>query len=202
MISSTVVNDIDMAKKLTSNTAIRSALFRLPAGLHAALQTSARAAGLSLNEYCTRRLAAPAPQLAVHEDAVRAVMAAADRHGGDLVSVVLYGSWASGHAASSSDVDLLVVVERSVRLRRDLYRRWDAQPVAWNGRPVDPHFAHVPRRGDDPTGVWAEVAVSGIVLFERDDRVSRHLVRVRTDIAEGRLVRRIAHGQPYWTVAA
>jgi hypothetical protein len=47
-----------------------------------------------------------------------------------------------------------------------------------------------------------EVAVSGMVLFERDGRVSTHLVRVRGDIAEGRLVRRIAHGQPYWTSAA
>jgi hypothetical protein len=67
---------------------------------------------------------------------------------------------------------------------------------------VDPHFAHVPRADDAPSAAWAEAAVGGVVLFERDDRVSKHLVRVRTAVAEGRFVRRVAHGQPYWTEAA
>jgi predicted nucleotidyltransferase len=177
-------------------------LLRLPTSVHAALQAAARDARLSLNEYCTRRLAGPATRLSVSEDAVRAVRAAADLLGDHLVSVVLYGSWPAGHAASLSDVDLLIVVERSVGLTRGLYRRWDQRPITWNDRPVDPHFAHVPRRDEDPTGLWAEVAVSGIVLFERGDRVSAHLVRVRSAIADGKLVRKISHGQPYWTVAA
>ena len=177
-------------------------LLRLPARVHAALQAAARDAQLSLNEYCTRRLASPATRLSVSEDAVRAVGAAGDLLGANLVSVVLYGSWSAGHAASSSDVDLLIVVERSVGLTRGLYRRWDQRPITWNDRPVDPHFAHVPRRDEDPTGLWAEVAVSGVVLFERDDRVATHLVRVRGAIADGKLVRKISHGQPYWTLAA
>jgi len=46
------------------------------------------------------------------------------------------------------------------------------------------------------------VAVDGIVLFERELRISSALVRTRRDIAAGRLVRRIVHGQPYWTAAA
>lgn len=191
-----------MARKLTSSGGLRRVLFRLPAGLHAVLQGAAREAGLSLNEYCVRRLAAPAMTVTLSADAARVVMAAAALCGGDLVAVILYGSWPAGHATPASDVDLLVVVERSIRLTRGLYRQWDQEPVAWNDRPIDPHFVHVPHRGDDPTGVWAEVAVSGIVLFERDDRVSTHLVRVRGQVAEGRLVRRMAHGQPYWTLAA
>ena len=191
-----------MALKLKASGALRSTLFRLPAGLHAALQTAARAARLSLNEYCTRRLAAPTTRLSVSEDAVRAVSAAANLLGDNLVSVVLYGSWPAGHAAASSDVNLLVVVERSMGLTRGLYKRWDQRPITWNDRLVDPHFAHVPRRDEDPTALWAEVAVSGVVLFERDDRVSTHLVRVRSAIAEGKLVPKIFHGQAYWTVAA
>lgn len=202
MISSNLSEDITMARRLKTSQALRSTLLRLPTRVHAALQAAARDARLSLNEYCTRRLAAPATPLSVSEDAARAVGAAADLLGDNLVSVVLYGSWPAGRAAASSDVDLLVVVERSVRLARGLYRRWDLHPITWNDRPVDPHFAHVPRRDDDPAGLWAEVAVSGVVLFERDDRVSTHLVRVRGAIAEGKLVRKISHGQPYWTVAA
>jgi predicted nucleotidyltransferase len=191
-----------MAKRVTTLGDARSVLFRLPRGLHAALQSAAQAAGLSLNEYCTRRLAMPATGVSVHADAVRTVAAAADLHGSALVAVVLYGSWPAGQVATSSDVDVLIVVERGVELNRDLYRRWDARPLTWNGRPVDPHFVHVPGRDDAPSGVWAEAAVSGVLLFERDEAVSRHLVRVRAAIAEGRLVRRISHGQPYWTAAA
>jgi hypothetical protein len=191
-----------MVRPSKSSAEIRSVLFRLPSGLHAALQGAARDAGLSLNEYCTRRLAAPSTRIAVDEEAVRVISAAAQLLGSDLAAVIVYGSWAEGQATSASDVDLLVVVERSVRLTRALYRQWDRHPIVWNRRPVDPHFVHVPHRDDGPTGVWAEAGVSGIVLFERDSRVSKHLVRVRKDIAEGRLVRRIAHGQPYWTVAA
>ena len=59
-----------------------------------------------------------------------------------------------------------------------------------------------PERPRVAGGFWAEVAVDGIVLFERDWRLSTHLARVRRAIAERRLVRRLAHGQPYWTEAA
>jgi hypothetical protein len=50
--------------------------------------------------------------------------------------------------------------------------------------------------------VWGEVAVDGVVLYERGLDVSADLARIRREIAAGRLVRRTAHGQPYWTSAA
>jgi hypothetical protein len=50
--------------------------------------------------------------------------------------------------------------------------------------------------------VWAEAAIDGIVLFERGMRITEHLIRVRREIAAGRIVRRVAHGQPYWTEVA
>ena len=100
-----------------------------------------------------------------------------------------------------SDVDALIVVDRMLRLNRALYRAWDAEPVTWQGRPVDPHFVH-PAEDETFTGLWAEVAVDGQVLFDRDGWVSKHLIRVRRAIAEGRIVRRVVHGQPYWTEAA
>ncbi len=186
----------------TAGQSTKRVLLRLPAGVHAALESAARSAGLSFNEYCARRLAAPSTVHAVSDDGLRAINTAAALFGEALVAVVLYGSWATGRASASSDVDLFVVLERSVPLTRDLYRRWDAAPLTWQGRPVDPHFAHAPRPDDPPSAAWAEAAIGGVVLYERDPRVSRHLVRVRTAVAEGRLVRRVAHGQPYWTEAA
>lgn len=188
-----------MANRVT--TASSGLLLRLPAGLHAALRAAAEAASLSLNEYCVRRLAAPGGFLATNRDAAAAVERAADLVGEHLVAVVVYGSWPAGQAAVSSDVDLLVVVDKDVALTRALYRQWDDAPVHWQGRLVDPHFVHVPAESDPVSALWAEVAVTGMVLFERDDRVSRHLIRARQGIAEGRLVRRLAHGQPYWVSA-
>jgi len=176
-------------------------VLRLPPPLHGALQAAARASGLSLNEYCVRRLATAGPAVAVDEHAAALVARAATLAGDALVAVVAYGSWARGEATPASDVDALVVVEPRVALTRSLYRAWDEQPVVWQGRPVDPHFVHPP--GPKAAGgLWGEVAVDGIVLFERDWRLSAHLSRVRRAIAEGKLVRRLVHGQPYWTEAA
>jgi hypothetical protein len=99
-------------------------------------------------------------------------------------------------------VDLLVVVGPRVALSRRLYRAWDESPVVWDDRTVEPHFVHLPEPGRTVAGIWAEVSLDGIVLFERGLRLSRRLSAVRADIAEGRIVRRVVHGQPYWTEAA
>lgn len=176
-------------------------VLRLPPALHGALQAAARAAGLSLNEDRVRRLASAGPGLAGGDAAASLVTRAAALAGDGLVAVIVYGSWARGEAAPTSDVDVLVVVEPRVALTRALYRAWDERPVTWQGRAVDPHFAHPPdeRAG---TGLWAEIAIDGVVLFERGVQVSRHLARVRRAIAGGAIVRRLAHGQPYWTEVA
>ena len=175
-------------------------LLRMPPPLHAALDGAARAAGLSLNEYCVRRLAAFGVGMD-DRDAVALVSRAGAVAGDALAGVLLHGSWVHGDATPTSDVDAAVVVEPRVRLSRALYRTWDQQPVTWQGRPVDAHFVHPP---DDDTlsGFWAEAAIDGVVLFDRNGDLSRALARVRRAIADGRLVRRVVHGQPYWAEAS
>lgn len=173
-------------------------VLRVPAGLHAALRRAAAAAGLSLNDYCTRKLAAPIGSLGGAGGASGVVERAASVCGDALVGVVAYGSWARGEADERSDVDLLVVVEASVSLSRALYRKWDATPLTWEGRVVEPHFVRLPALPERVGGIWAEAAIDGIVLFERGLVVSARLAAVRRDILAGRLVRRFAHGQPYW----
>lgn len=177
-------------------------VLRIAPGLHAALRAAARDAGSSLNDYCARLLAAPAGNLAALGPAADVVGHAADLFGEDLVGVVAYGSWARGEATPASDVDVLVVVEPRVRLTRGLYRRWDTRPPAWDEHPIDPHFVHPLDEGAVPTGLWAEAAIDGVVLFERHLALSAILRRVRRAILEGRLVRRVVHGQPYWAEAS
>jgi hypothetical protein len=119
-----------------------------------------------------------------------------------LLGVVLFGSYARGEAGTASDVDLLVVVDQRVPLTRSLYREWDAGPVTWDDRRVEPHFVHLPQPTAVTGGVWAEAALDGIVLFERRMAVSRRLADVRRHVLSGRLVRRMVHGQPYWAEVA
>lgn len=177
-------------------------LLRLPPPLHEALREAAREAGTSLNDYCVRRLAAPAGNPAALRGANAAVERAAEMLGSGLMAVVVYGSWARGEATAASDVDLLIVLGPGVPLTRSLYRQWDASPLAWDGHPVEPHFVHLGDPADRPTGLWAEAAIDGIVLFERGTRTSQHLAQVRREILAGRLVRRTVHGQPYWSEVA
>ncbi len=169
----------------------------MPPSLHAALDGAARAAGMSLNEYCVRRLASAGT---ADGDAATLLSRASSVAGDSLRAVLLLGSWVRGEATEASDVDALIVVDRSVDLDRALYRLWDAEPIAWQGRPVDAHFVHVPKE-ETFSGLWAEAAIDGQVLFDRDGSVSNHLRRVRRAIAEGRILRRVSLGQPYWTQA-
>ena len=173
-------------------------LLRMSPALHDTLRSAARAAGLSLNEYCVRRLVTGS---VVHDDAAALVSRAAAVVGDALAAVVLHGSWVRGDAASGSDVDAVIVVDRTVPLRRSLYREWDRRPVTWSHRPVDPHFVHLPV-DTGWSGLWAEIATHGLTVLDRDGDLGAHLARVRGAIADGRLRRRTAHGQPYWTEAA
>ena len=173
-------------------------LLRIEPGLHAALRTAAAAAGVSLNEYCARKLAAPMEDLSPFELASAAVTRAAAVAGGSLVGVVAFGSWARAELHDASDVDLLVVVDPTVELSRALYRRWDEEPVVWRGRRVEPHFVTMPELSAPAVGLWAEAAVDGIVLFARGLELAARLAAIRRDLVEGRVVRKTAHGQPYW----
>ena len=171
-------------------------VLRIEPRLHAALREAAARAGLSLNEYCARRLAGGG--IGLGTPGWQAVERAAAVLGSSLIGVAVYGSWARGEAADTSDVDVLVALDPGVPLTRDLYRRWDQEPVDWEGQRVEPHFVHLPPPGARASGTWAEVALDGIVLFDPDLTLSRRLVGLRRRVLDGAFRRRQVHGQPYW----
>jgi predicted nucleotidyltransferase len=177
-------------------------LLRLPADLHRTLVRAAADAGLSFNELCVRRLSAPSDAQGLSAVRSRVVTRAQSVFGDRLVGVLVLGSWARGEAAATSDIDVLIVIDATTALTRDLYRRWDLEPISFEGRAIDAHFAHPSLAGTLPTAVWCEAAVDGILWYDRDGTVSIRLGEVRRAIAEGRVVRAFAHGQPYWKGAA
>ena len=181
---------------MTSEPSGRFVLRTLPA-LHRALRRRARERGVSLNAYCVRRLSAPAAALPTEAAAV--VSWATDAFGDAVAGVIAYGSWARGETTGDSDVDVLIVLDASVGLTRDIYRRCDGATLLWDGHPVQLQIVHMPSADRAAGGLWPEIALDGMMLFERGFHVSRRLVAIRRAIADGRLVRRTAHGQPYWT---
>lgn len=170
-------------------------LLRLPADLHRAATRAAAAEGVSFNEFCIRRLrAAPATE-EVSGTAAEVQSRATTMVGGHLVGLVALGSWVRGEAAASSDVDVLIVLSAHTPVTRDLYRQWDAfVPLSMDGRPIDAHFV----AGTTTSALWYEAAVDGMVWLDRTGEISRHLAGLRRNIAEGRVTRGYAHGQPYW----
>jgi predicted nucleotidyltransferase len=177
-------------------------VLRIDPELHGELRRSAGRLGMSLNEYCARRLMVPLGGPGAWGPGAEAVTRAATIAGSDLVAVVLFGSWARGEAGEESDIDVLVVLDRSRPLSRSLYSEWDVAPIVADGHRVEPHFVHLPEPDRIVLGLWAEVAVDGIVLFCRDLVLPSRLASIRRDIADGTIVRKVSHGQPYWVRAA
>lgn len=177
-------------------------MLRLSSGLHAALRNAARSAEMSLNDFCVRKLALPSGNPTAMTGATAVVERAAELFGDALLAIVAYGSWTRDEAVAGSDVDVLIVVDAGAPITRSLYRQWDEKPLAWDGHAVEPHIVHLRGPEEGASGLFAEAAIDGIVLFERGLRVSRRLAEIRRDILAGRLVRRIVHGQPYWAEVA
>ena len=181
---------------------IARVLLRLPADLHRTLVKAAADVDLSFNQFCVRRLRAPSDAHGLSAVRSHVVTRAREVFGDRLVGMLVLGSWARGEAAATSDIDVLIVIDAKTALTRDLYRAWDLDPISFEGRAVDAHFAHPSAAGSVPTAVWCEAAVDGIVWYDRDGAMSIRLGEVRRAIAEGRVVRAFAHGQPYWKGAA
>jgi predicted nucleotidyltransferase len=185
--------------KVESQAASGRFLLRIDPGLHTRLRAAAQGTGLSLNDYCARRLAVPMTDAGGPGAAVAA--RAASQFGEALVGVIVYGSWARDELAGESDVDVLLVVDDTVTITRDLYRTWDENALSWYSRELDVHFAHPPMSVEEAGGMWLEVAMDGAVLYDRDLRLSRTLGALRSLIASGRIARHHIHGQSYWVKA-
>lgn len=187
--------------------ATRSGKFvlRLPPSLHDRLAARSRKEGQSLNGLCLQLLATAIDRPKDDSHAAGMIAPALDvlqkLFGPKLLGVVAFGSRILGTATDTSDLDLLVVLAKSIPIRRGLYRKWDdaAPSPSEAGIEFDPHFAHMPDHARDASAVWLEAARSGNVIFDPRGQIKNLLETIRKPIAEGVARRAWSHGHPYWT---
>lgn len=179
-----------------------SFVVRLSPVLHRRLKRAASKMELSLNEFAVGLLGGnlgpkDGGQFAELVEAIRAEFSS-----NELEGVVLFGSEAKGSATEESDIDILVVLGRNESINRRLYREWD-RAIAERfetrfPRALSPHFVGIPDSLLDAHGLWFEVAVSGIILWDRMGEVQHCLIQLRESMCAGAIQRRFAHGHPYW----
>jgi hypothetical protein len=185
-------------------------VIRMSGDLHAKLKQEAASRGLSLNQACIARLEAnqsPLTDLGIKAAAADLIipefLSAIIRRWPDaLIGLILFGSAARGDATEDSDIDLLLIMKPEVKIARDLYRLWDSfcdgHIASRHYSRISPHFVHLPEIVREAGGLWYEIAIDGIVLWESDPKVSRFLRSVRAAMAQGKIRRRTVHGSPYW----
>ena len=194
--------------KLTLATLI----LRIPPSLHQRLKQDARSADMSINKYCRNLLSRKTGDSSAEKTPISMTLGvgrsrqaelcrdlsaqAIEILGDNIDGLVLFGSFARGRQTANSDIDLLVVLSSSMTLDRDVYSHWKLGK--FNGREVAPLFVQIPGEKERIGGLWFEVALDGIVLYDKDLHLSRFLSHVRNLIADGRVTRMATHGHPYW----
>lgn len=184
-----------MMKELSGRSVVR-----IPPGLHERVRRHAYERGISLNTCCRYALEEYLAQERPVGSAITGpeeswVRIATEVLGGDLACMVLFASSARGESMTHSDIDLLIVTETSAQLCRALYLAWDS---ACSEAAVSPHFVHLPEKVFEAGSLWYEIAIDGLILFEKERRITGFLRTVRKAIADHLIERRNAYGHGCW----
>lgn len=170
-------------------------VLRVTPALHKALSESASAQGLSLNQYIADQLAFKKASPSENELLIQQLRQLFSKK---LIGVVLFGSTARGDNKSTSDLDLLIVLDDTVAITRDLYRLWSDAIENKVSSPYSPQLTHLPKNLNQVTSLWLEAALEGEIFFERDALLRRTIFKIKNKIAAGEYKRKISYGHHYW----
>ena len=117
----------------------------------------------------------------------------------DLLGLVVFGSQVRGDATKHSDLDLLVVLDENVPIKRGLYAWWDSV-VTWKGniKEINPHFVHLSPSPQQATGLWYEIAMFHKIIFEKGKQISVFIEELILSMEQGKISRSVSNGHPYW----
>lgn len=119
------------------------------------------------------------------------------KFGDKLIGVVLFGSQATGEATASSDIDILIVLDKEIPLTRSLYTWW-SDTISWTDGELNPHFVNCPHDASSAGGLWFEVALSGKIVYQKKSSIEQLFIKLNEYIADGNIRRYISNGHPYW----
>jgi predicted nucleotidyltransferase len=174
-------------------------ILRVPSLLHKKLKDLAYQNNCSLNSYC-KLLLEKAIQAGSNDNAAWTdiVKYLTKTFKDNFVGLVLFGSVARNEANDASDVDLLVVLDNSCSLNREIYRAWDDMNFfSPENRIINPHFVHI-KNNDESGSLWFEVALDGIMIEDKKNLIQKKMIELRTMIAENKVKRYFSYGHPYW----
>lgn len=177
-------------------------IVRIDSKLHERLCSVASRENVSLNQKCIELLSQVDTNSKCTDDDVLRIRASVNQmFNNSLIGIVLFGSTARGESRTTSDIDLLIVIENSINLNRSLYRKWDEFIAPHLADNITPHFVHIAPQSAQVGSLWLEVSLDGVVLFETEKLISNCLRRIRQNIADGHYTREINNGHPYWVRA-
>ncbi len=171
-------------------------IVRLDSNQHEALKSRAGVLDVSLNELCTQRLYSPSVIENLPSEIQQALYLLARQYQNKIQAVLVFGSWATDKLHDSSDIDLLVVMADDQKIARSTYDLWEKHCDPRSA--VEPSFVSLPKNSAKITSLWAELALSGLVIFDPTLNVQRYLNHVRQKISAGNIIRKKTHGQYYW----
>lgn len=167
-------------------------VIRMTPQLHEELHYESERSGNSLNELCLNYLQnGLLLDRTIRDDFPELLLKLKTKFKESLIGVVLFGSQARGDAHDNSDTDVLVALDEKIPIVRDLYKETEDSPFSI-------HFTRFPNLPEDAGSIWLESAIDGKILYDQEDRLAIMLNRLRRKIAEGKVVRKVTHGQGYW----
>lgn len=168
----------------------------MESSLYKKLQSIAKSKKMSLNQYSLEVLSRQ--ELSSSGEILHLLK----RHyKSDLVGLVLFGSHARGTATEASDIDLLIILNSTVKLKASLYRDWEKYIASHLDAAYSPHFTHIleGELGDNVGSLWLELAMEGRVLMDTKGLIQRRLNKIKEQVSSGEYIRKSSYGVPYWT---
>ena len=187
---------------MCSKTLSGKFVLRVGSDMHKKLLSYAERKNLSLNAACIDLLSQGLYPTASHSDLPFGLSwliskdCPVSRH---ILGIIIYGSWARGESVESSDIDVLLVLEPSIRIERSLYSSIGNQDNI--DERVSLMFTSLPEGKKDFGSLWFEVSLDGILIFDKNKVVASKLAEVRQCITSGSVIRKVSHGQGYWIYA-
>lgn len=174
---------------------------RVPPQLHKRLSDMAKSQKLSLNQVCLYLInnGFNLPEKNALLKKLQTATKKINTHfGNNLLGIVLFGSKARGDSSDSSDIDLLLILDKNIPITRSLYSWWDSSNLWQEDEQLSPHFVSLPEDLDKVSGLWLEVAVEGKILYQKNNIVDKLFLKLKELINNGSIRRYISNGHPYW----